>query len=105
SAGQSVVTGKALQIWDGTPGPEILALRGRAGAVYGVAFSPDGQLIASGHDEQGIKIWERVSGRELRTLRGHSGTVMSVAFSPDGLRLASGSTDETVRVWDVATGQ
>ena len=74
--------------------------------MFGLAFSPNGQLLASGDADDAVHIWKRgASGYvEARTLTGHSNLVRSVAFSPDGATLASGSTDTTVRLWDVAQG-
>ena len=70
-----------------------------------VAFSPDGQLLASGGKDKIIKLWDVATRRELRTLSGHRGWIRTIAFSPDGRWLASGSDDKTVRLWDVATGR
>jgi hypothetical protein len=70
--------------------------------VSGVAFSPDGRLLASCDDET-VRLWDPATGAEKRTLTGHTGRVNGVAFSPDGRLLAS-CDDETVRLWDPATG-
>jgi WD40 repeat protein len=69
--------------------------------VLSVAFSPDGQALASGSLDNTIRLWDAASGALLRTLKGHTYTVRSVAFSPDGRALASGSWDGTVRLWGV----
>jgi hypothetical protein len=69
-----------------------------------VAWSPDGQRIATGSDDQTAKVWDAGSGRELLTLKGHIGRVFSVAFSPDGQRIVTGGEDNTARVWDAANG-
>ena len=79
-------------------------LEGHTDDVRDVAFSPDGQTIASGSDDNTIRLWDVETGTHLRTLRGHTSNVWSVAFSPDGTTLASGSSDRTIRLWDVATG-
>jgi hypothetical protein len=72
---------------------------GHTSWVRSVAFSPDGQRLASGSFDRTVKVWEAVSGQEARTLKGHTGTVRGVAFSPDGSRLLSGSSDQTVKLW------
>ena len=71
----------------------------------GVAFSPDGKILASSSADSTIKFWQVDSGSELRTLQGHSGAVMSLAFSGDGKMLVSGGLDTTVKTWDVVTGR
>ena len=81
------------------------ALRDHAAAVLSVAFSPDGNLLASGSRDGAVRLWEVAGGREASTLRGHTEAVSSVAFSPDGNLLASGSRDGTVRLWEVAGGR
>ena len=70
---------------------------------WGVAFSPDGGILAGGSLDGTVALWDVVSRREIATLEGHRRRVDSVAFSPDGDLLASGSGDETVRLWDVAS--
>ena len=70
-----------------------------------MAFSPDGQRLASASFDQTVKVWDARTGQESLTLKGHTSLVRSVAFSPDGQRLASASWDQTVKVWDARTGQ
>ncbi|MDM3852897.1 MAG: hypothetical protein PT119_23670 [Aphanizomenon gracile PMC627.10] len=78
-------------------------ITGHSGSVRSVAFSPDGQTLASGSEDKTIKLWNVKTGNLLQTLIGHSDTV-SVAYSPDGQTLASGSNDYTIKLWDVKTG-
>ncbi|WPJ60419.1 hypothetical protein SMAC4_13266 [Sordaria macrospora] len=82
----------------------LQTLEGHGDFVDSVAFSPDGQRLASGSGDRTIKIWDPASGSCLQTLEGHGYSVRSVAFSPDGQRLASGSDDETIKIWDPASG-
>ncbi|MEH2054647.1 MAG: hypothetical protein V7K97_00405 [Nostoc sp.] len=77
---------------------EVNRLEGHTDIVWGVTFSPDGQLLASGSRDQTVKLW-RPDGTLLQTLKGHTDAVSCVSFSPDGQSLASGSLDKTVQIW------
>jgi WD40 repeat protein/tRNA A-37 threonylcarbamoyl transferase component Bud32/type II secretory pathway pseudopilin PulG len=80
------------------PGPN------HSGAVFSVAFSPDGTRLASGSADRTVQVWDlRSPSSSPLILSGHDGNVYSVAFSSDGFRLATSSADKFVRVWDLRT--
>ena len=80
-------------------------------AVYSVALSPDGQILASGNADKTIKSWQLGTVRQLYarklpcTIRSHLDPVNSIAISLDGQTLISGSWDKTIRIWNLGTGE
>jgi WD40 repeat protein len=84
---------------------ERATLKGHEGHVSSVAFSPDGQWLATGSFDQTVRLWKVTSEPEPFPLQRHSGSISSIAFSPDGRKLATGSHDQTVKLWDHATKQ
>lgn len=73
--------------------------------VLSIAYSPDGQILASAGGDSTIRLWHVSTGQERAILRGHTGLVWAVTFSPDHKTLASTGADQTVKLWDVATGK
>jgi WD40 repeat protein len=65
--------------------------------VNSVAFSPDGQLLASGSDDETVRLWRSEDGKLVRTLERLGGT-NSLAFSRDG-RLLVPSSGENRQMW------
>ena len=78
-------------------------LAGHTSWTAGLAFSPDGRLLASTSDDKTVRIWDVETWTPVRTLREHESSIRGVAFSPDGTLLASASDDSTVRVWETAS--
>jgi hypothetical protein len=84
--------------------PRPVARMEHEGGVRAVAFSPDGQWLATRSGDGTARVWEAASGQEVARMA-HEAEVWAVAFSPDGQWLATGSYDGTARVWEAASGQ
>jgi WD40 repeat protein len=92
-------------LYDLTARQRLALFSGHKSAVMSAAFSPDGQLLATGGTDASVRLWDVSTGQPGPVLRGHRSEVWSVAFVPDGKTLLSGSVDHTVRRWDVPTGE
>ena len=76
-----------------------------SGPIQAVAFSPDGQFLASTNAADGAeaRIWETATGKRVGALIDQSGSITKcIAWSPDGKLLAS---DKGTGIWEVATGK
>lgn len=95
------------RIWNARDGTHELTLTNLdGGEVESAAFSPDGELIATGAGLSGyVYLWDASTGKLRKTLVGHRSLVSGLAFSRDGKRLASSSRDKSAIVFDVLTGE
>ena len=73
---------------------------GQAMDAQCLAYSPIGDLVASGSVDHTVRLW-KLNGLPESVRTGHTSTVTCLAFSPGGEKLASGSCDRTVRLWDL----
>ncbi|KAK3942141.1 WD40-repeat-containing domain protein [Diplogelasinospora grovesii] len=80
-------------------------LLGHHNYVYCLAFSPKGNILASGSYDEAVFLWDVRAGRLMRSLPAHSDPVSGIDFCRDGTLVVSCSTDGLIRVWDTSTGQ
>lgn len=83
----------------------ISTINAHTGYTYGLAYSPQGNLLASGGGDDLVKIWNPDNGNLIRTLEGHTSDVNDLVWAPDSSWLASASDDRTIRIWDTRTWQ
>ncbi len=85
----------------------VHTFEGHTDSVTSVAFSSDGQTLASGSHDNTVRLWSVAEKKLLHTFEGPTNFMpsaafpTSVAFSSDGQTLASNSADNTVRLWSV----
>ena len=100
--GGSGTGGQSLALWDTATGRERLSLKS-SGGIFNVAFSPDGQVLASARPN-GVELWDVKTGTALGVLK-HQTQVYAVAFAPHGQLIATSGSDGTVKLWDARTYQ
>jgi WD40 repeat protein len=101
--------GETVRLWDARTGNKTGSFQAQDGggkflsAIWALAFSPDGKLLAAGGNDGTVRLRDLAADREVfRLVQGHP--VGALAFSSDGSRLASAGFGASVKVWDPASG-
>ncbi|MCE7985169.1 MAG: hypothetical protein DYG89_28685 [Caldilinea sp. CFX5] len=84
---------------------DLTVLTGHTKEVTAVAFSPAGQLLASGGADCAIHLWQMPGGQLQQTLDGHRSWVRTLLFHPNGQLLFSCASDWSIRVWHLTSGE
>jgi WD40 repeat protein len=95
----------AVCLWDPATGKKLREMRGHEEKVTALAFSRDGQTLASGSLDRTIRLWDPATGQERRPLPGHKVPVTALAYAPGGGMLATGDRYGHVLLWEPATGK
>ncbi len=95
-------TDRRAIIWDAATGQIIQQLPLAEGA-WGVDYSPDSRLLATGDWLGAITIWDVATGQVVQEMDNGDGAD-DVYFTPDGTKLIAGAYDGTVKIWEVGTG-
>ena len=93
-----------VRLWDPYPDNRSQAFVAHRRTVSGVAFSPDGTLLATTGEEGVAKLWDLRTLEPIVTLKGHMKSIHAIAISPDGRTLATGGSYlDKVILWDMET--
>jgi WD40 repeat protein len=85
-----------VRTWNLAGASEKLSWRGHDGGIADVAFSPDGNLLASASRDNKIKIWNPITGTIIKEIE-FSTPLQTLCFSPDGHILAAGIVHSNLR--------
>lgn len=80
-------------------GKPLGELKGHTEWVEGLAFSSDGELLASAGADRIIRVWNVAEQKQIRRFHGHRDEVWRVSFLPDDKTLVSGGKGGSVRLW------
>ena len=69
------------RLWNGETGECLHHLTQHTQPVYSVAFSPNGELLASGSFDKNLHMWSVTSGKLVRTYKG-AGGIFEVRLVP-----------------------
>ena len=94
-------TADLVRVWDMQTSRLVQTLSGHSAEVSDLAFSANGQVLASSSYSETINTWNWMEATVLCTLSDTAGPIQSVAFASDGDKLISGNEDGSVRVWDL----
>ena len=101
----AIASGAEIKVWDLRSGVLLHSLTGHSKAVTGLAFSPNGDRLASrSPEDQTLKMWDLIAGRELFTAHGATQALGPLSFSLDGNWVVSGATGRAIGLWDATTG-
>jgi formylglycine-generating enzyme required for sulfatase activity len=90
-----------VTIWDVDTGEAVASWRAHDGKANGIAYSFQGNVLATAGGDGKVRLWDVKTQRQLVELS-HDGEACGVAFSPDGKTLATTGYDYLVKLWDVS---
>lgn len=82
-------------------GRELVTMHGGTAGLERIAWSPDGESIATASFDGSTYLFDANTGRQRYALLGNSAAVLTVDWSPDSSRLVTGRSDGTARVWQM----
>ena len=96
-----------IRLWDLQTKTHIRSFKGHSRSISSIAFSPDGNTLATVSDrsDDTIMLWDLQAAKHRTTIKDHTSDVTCLTFSPDGKTIASGSRNGDGYLWDAQTGE
>ena len=81
-----------------------LTYTGHTAQIEAIAWSPDGNSIASTSDDHTVQVWDAHTTKWIYTYQDPGSEVTRLFWSSDGKRLVTGDNDNHIQAWDALTG-
>ncbi|XP_024020657.1 WD40 repeat-containing protein HOS15 isoform X1 [Morus notabilis] len=88
-----------VKLWDVDSGNLLCTLNGHREPVYSVAFSPNGEYLASGSLDRSMHVWSLKESKIVKTYTGNGG-IFEVCWNKEGDKIAACFANNTVCVLD-----
>src|SRR5262249_29738763 len=99
-----VTCGSSARLYDGSSGSDSGVALTHEREITAVAFSPDGELIVTGSEDQTARIWSAAAGAPVGTPNPHDSAPELVAVAGDNV-VATVTGGDTLRLWRAETGE
>lgn len=83
----------------------LLQLERQDGAIFALAWSPDGKQIAVAGASPEVVLYDAETGKRVAACKGHPAGIYALAFTPDSKRLATGGFDGQIRIYETSSGE
>ena len=103
---------ESIIVWDVESGKRVACLTEHTGSVYRLCFSPCGQFLASGGEEDGtVRVWDTANWQQIQIYTDYGDADMNPSYSPEGALRATAISyierfrDSIITVWDLESNE
>jgi hypothetical protein len=96
---------RMVKVFSTKDGSLLFKMKKHTDWVTAVAFSPNGEWLATADRNGGVVVWDADNGLEIHTLAGHKSAVTALSWRPDSKVLASVSEDGSAKIWEMNDGK
>lgn len=98
-------TPRGAELWNVMTEKKLFDMQGHSGEIKAVAYSPRGDMVASGATDKTVRLWSTKDGELIHTFERMGGTIGAMCFTPDGATLVVAADDDSIRHFNTDTGE
>ena len=96
---------RVVKVFSTKDGSILYKMKKHTDWVTAVAFSPNGEWLATADRNGGVTVWDADNGLEVHTVAGHKSMVTGLSWRDDSKLLVSVSEDGAAKVWEMSEGK